>query len=58
MLAPYAAVVALESVRCARRLASTEERLVVPPAFAAMHLAWGTGFWLGLLERLKAHRRG
>ena len=58
MLAPYVAVVALESMRCARRLASTEERLVVPPAFAAMHLAWGTGFWLGLLGRLTVRHRG
>jgi succinoglycan biosynthesis protein ExoA len=58
MLAPYALVVALESLRCARALEGTHERLAVPPAFAAMHLAWGTGFWLGLVDRLGGRRRG
>lgn len=31
-------------------------RFRIPPAFAGMHLAWGAGFWAGLLEHLT--RRG
>ena len=33
--------------------APREVKLRVPVAFAGMHLAWGTGFWLGLLEDVK-----
>jgi glycosyltransferase involved in cell wall biosynthesis len=53
MLAPYAAGVAAESVRCAPRLAP-QDRRHLPAAFVAMHVGWGVGFW----QRVLTRRRG
>ena len=43
--APYAAVLAAGSASVVPELDSTEERRWVVPAFLALHLGWGIGFW-------------
>ena len=58
MLAPYLAALAIESARLASRLDRPAERLRVPVAIAAMHTAWGIGFWSGLCRRLVTGRGG
>ncbi|HEX6248382.1 MAG TPA: glycosyltransferase family 2 protein [Nocardioidaceae bacterium] len=57
MLAPYAAAVAVESVRAGRSLGRPRERLSLPAAFVAMHVGWGVGFWLRLAQTLPRHAR-
>jgi hypothetical protein len=61
MLAPYAAAVAAASAVTGATLAAGERRWVAP-AFVAMHVGWGLGFWSGLLRtgpgRLRAGLRG
>lgn len=49
MLAPYLASVGAASAVTARRLEHRQDAVHLPGAFAAMHLGWGIGFWLGLL---------
>lgn len=49
LLAPYLLALAVASAATARQLESTVERAWVPPAFAAMHVGWGIGFWSGLV---------
>ncbi len=44
-LAPYLVAVEAASVPAGRDLESTKERLLVAPAFVAMHVGWGLGFW-------------
>lgn len=56
MVAPYLLAVGLESVRCGSRLQGMHERSRLPLAFASMHLGWGIGFWLGLVQRLGVRR--
>ena len=56
MLAPYLAALAIESTRLAPQLDRPAERLRVPVAIAAMHTAWGVGFWSGAWRRLMAER--
>lgn len=51
MLAPYVAALLVESARLSRRLDTFPERVRVPAAIAAMHLAWGLGFWARTGER-------
>jgi succinoglycan biosynthesis protein ExoA len=46
---PYLGVLVLGTVKIAPELNSVRERLTVPAALATMHLAWGIGFWEGLL---------
>jgi succinoglycan biosynthesis protein ExoA len=58
MLAPYLAALAVESARLASQLDRPAERLRVPVAIAAMHTAWGIGFWSGLCRRLATGRGG
>jgi succinoglycan biosynthesis protein ExoA len=58
MLAPYLVALAIESARLASRLDRPAERLRVPVAIAAMHTAWGLGFWSGIRRHLVAARRG
>jgi hypothetical protein len=48
MLTPYAVALTAASVGTARGLRSRQERMWVAPAFAAMHLGWGIGFWEGV----------
>ena len=58
MLAPYLVALAIESARLASRLDRPAERLRVPVAIAAMHTAWGIGFWSGLRRHLVTGRGG
>ena len=48
-LAPYAAAVAAATARTSGSL-DAEARRWVAPAFLAMHLGWGLGFWEGLIR--------
>ena len=43
--APYAALVAVASMRTVGELDSRSDRPWVPFAFVAIHLGWGIGFW-------------
>ncbi len=55
-LAPYGLAVTAESVRCARQLSEPGDRTWLPAAFAAMHTAWGVGFWSGALRLARGPR--
>lgn len=61
MVAPYAAAVAAATVHTARPLDGAAERSYVAPAFLAMHLGWGIGFWAGVgaavADRLRPARK-
>ncbi len=48
MVAPYAAALAVASVRTQRQLSRAEDRMYVPLAFVAMHIGWGAGFCSGI----------
>lgn len=45
LLAPYACVLGLGYAATRRRVETTEERLWLVPAFVALHMGWGSGFW-------------
>lgn len=47
MMAPYVIGVAVATAVTGRRLDGPAERAWLAPAFAAMHLGWGLGFWSG-----------
>jgi succinoglycan biosynthesis protein ExoA len=49
MLAPYVLALGAASASTARRLGPGDRRWVAP-AYAAMHVGWGTGFWRGILS--------
>lgn len=51
--APYAAALAAASAVTARKVEGAAAKALVPAAFATMHVAWGLGFWEGMLT----HRR-
>lgn len=53
LLLPYAAVVALATART-RESVEAEARPHVAPAFVAMHVGWGVGFWRGVAELVAA----
>ncbi|MGI5125252.1 glycosyltransferase family 2 protein [Pseudonocardia sp. CA-107938] len=53
MVAPYAAALAAASVKTGRELATAEERRTVAPAFLAMHIGWGVGFWAGVASAIR-----
>ena len=57
MVAPYLFTLAVASVGTGAQLASRQERAWVAPAFLAMHLGWGVGFWEGLGSVLMAGLR-
>lgn len=57
LVAPYAVAVAAASARTARDLAAGERKYVAP-AFLAMHLGWGIGFWQGVGDEAVARLRG
>lgn len=44
-LAPYAGLIAVATARTAGRLDDPADRKWVAPAFVALHLGWGVGFW-------------
>lgn len=52
VVAPYVAALVSASVLTARRVGGARAKVTVPASFAAMHVAWGIGFWEGL-ARLK-----
>lgn len=45
VVAPYAALVAVGTARTVGELPRGEDRAWVAPAFVALHLGWGLGFW-------------
>jgi glycosyltransferase involved in cell wall biosynthesis len=45
LVLPYAAALSAATVTTARRLDDPQSRPWVAPAFAAMHVGWGIGFW-------------
>jgi cellulose synthase/poly-beta-1,6-N-acetylglucosamine synthase-like glycosyltransferase len=45
VVAPYAALVAVGTARTVGRLEDPRDRTWVAPAFVALHLGWGVGFW-------------
>lgn len=57
MLAPYAVALGLASARTARDL-DRDARPWVAPAFLAMHVGWGLGFWKGVAEAAQEKLRG
>ncbi|SHL22559.1 Glycosyl transferase family group 2 [Pseudonocardia thermophila] len=52
MVAPYAAALTAASVKTGRDL-PRESRKYVAPAFLAMHIGWGVGFWAGVADALR-----
>ena len=57
MVAVYLATTLASSIQAARRAADVA-LWRVPLVFMTIHLAWGIGFWAGLLGSLaSAHRR-
>ncbi len=57
--APYLVVIAVGTATTAPKLETLEEKKWVLPAFLALHLGWGTGFWgevLGGLGRRRSVR--
>lgn len=55
LAAPYAAIVLAGTATTIGAVEGTEEKLWVGPAFVAMHVGWGVGFWR---EALATLRRG
>ena len=58
MVAPYAAALTAASVRTGRQLETAQERRSVAPAFLAMHIGWGVGFWAGVGAAVRARLAG
>lgn len=58
LVAPYLGVVAAGTVLTVRELDDASERIWVAPAFVALHLGWGMGFWQELLTTLRARATG
>lgn len=56
LAAPYVGLVVAGTATTVGALDSNEERIWVAPAFVAIHLGWGSGFWSELLAT--ARRRG
>ena len=57
ILALYVAALGLASARTARDL-DRDARYWVAPAFLAMHVGWGLGFWKGVAEAAQENLRG
>jgi cellulose synthase/poly-beta-1,6-N-acetylglucosamine synthase-like glycosyltransferase len=51
MAAPYVVALAGATALTARRLEHPGDAVHVAPAYVAMHVGWGTGFWMGLVRR-------
>ena len=56
LVAPYAAGLAVASVRTARALEDPVARAYVPAAFLAMHVGWGVGVWSRAVQLLRKAR--
>ena len=54
VMAPYAAALGVAGATVGRRQLTPGERMLLPAAFAAMHVGWGIGFWRGLPGELRA----
>lgn len=54
--APYLAVIAAGAATTVPKLDTIEEKKWVVPAFLALHLGWGTGFWGEALSGLRRKR--
>lgn len=57
LLTPYLAALAAASARTARDL-DPDAKPWVAPAFLAMHVGWGLGFWKGVAEAAQEKLRG
>jgi hypothetical protein len=57
MMAPYAVALAAASARTGKQLAGAQEKAAVAPAFLAMHVGWGVGFWAGVGSAIVAKLR-
>jgi len=57
LVTPYAVGLGLASVSTAKEL-DAAARPWVAPAFVAMHVGWGLGFWKGLAEAARDRLRG
>jgi succinoglycan biosynthesis protein ExoA len=53
LLSPYPLALAAVTVATAPKVPDPRGRHWVAPAFAAMHVGWGLGFWLGLPRALR-----
>jgi glycosyltransferase involved in cell wall biosynthesis len=53
MVSPYVGCLAGACAVTARRLDEPKSLAYLPPAFLAMHVGWGLGFWAGLLTRAR-----
>ncbi len=58
LLAPYAAATVTAAAVTSRRVPGGRERSWLIPAFLAMHLGWGVGFWRGVTDVVRAGRAG
>ena len=56
LVAPYAAALAAASAVTARKVEGGAAKALVPAAFATMHVAWGLGFWEGMLTNRRRSR--
>ena len=57
LVAPYVAAVTAASVTTAREV-DADARRWVAPAFLAMHVGWGLGFWQGVADTVRDLVRG
>jgi cellulose synthase/poly-beta-1,6-N-acetylglucosamine synthase-like glycosyltransferase len=56
--APYAAVLVAGTASVVPQLVTPQERRAVVPAFLALHLGWGIGFWQEAWSWLRSRGRG
>lgn len=52
VVGPYGAVLLVAAAKSAPQVEGTPGKLLLPVAFAAMHVGWGVGFWRGVLGRI------
>ncbi|HEX5533626.1 MAG TPA: glycosyltransferase family 2 protein [Actinomycetales bacterium] len=55
---PYLAALTAGTATTSRRLEEPAARLLVAPAFVAMHVGWGVGFWQGVVQLTVGRFRG
>jgi hypothetical protein len=53
-ISPYVVSLAAASIDASSALDRPLDKALLPPAFAAMHLGWGLGFWSGVGAALKS----
>jgi succinoglycan biosynthesis protein ExoA len=57
LLGGYLATLLLATIVVARRVRGVAAKLFLPLVFASMHLAWGLGFWEGILRGIASRAR-